>query len=79
MLTGVRIAVSDEFGIDADAKEAIAFAVLGFATLRGREAGLPLVTGARGSRLLGAIAPYELDALLERVRSEAAEQGPPVS
>jgi anhydro-N-acetylmuramic acid kinase len=79
MLTGVRIAVSDEFGIDADAKEAIAFAVLGFATLRGHEAGLPLVTGARGSRLLGAIAPYELDALLERVRSEAAEQGPPVS
>ena len=71
MLTGVRIAISDEFGIDADAKEAIAFAVLGHATLRGVAAGLPLVTGARGPRVLGAIAPHELNALLERVGLEA--------
>jgi anhydro-N-acetylmuramic acid kinase len=71
MLTGVRVATSDEFGVDADAKEAIAFAVLGYATLRGLKAGLPLVTGARGPRVLGAIAPCGLDALLERVRLEA--------
>ena len=75
MLTGVRVAISDEFGIDADAKEAMAFAVLGYATLRGHAAGLPLVTGARGPRVLGAIAPHDLDALLERVRLEAGGGG----
>jgi anhydro-N-acetylmuramic acid kinase len=70
MLTGIRVAVSDEFGVDADAKEAIAFAVLGYTTLCGRAAGLPRVTGAKGARVLGAIAPHHLDALLERVRLE---------
>ncbi len=69
-LTGVRITVSDEFGVNADAKEAIAFAVLGYTTLCGRAAGLPRVTGARGARVLGAIAPHQLDALLERIRLE---------
>ena len=71
MQPGVCVAISDEFGIDADAKEAIAFAVLGYMTLRGQAAGLPLVTGARGPRVLGAIAPHDLRALLERVRFEA--------
>lgn len=69
-LPEVRVAVSDEFGVDADAKEAIAFAVLGYTTLCGRAAGLPRVTGASGARVLGAIAPHDLDALLERVRLE---------
>ncbi|HYW53132.1 MAG TPA: anhydro-N-acetylmuramic acid kinase [Dongiaceae bacterium] len=69
-LAGVRVTVSDEFGVDADAKEAIAFAVLGYTTLCGRAAGLPRVTGARGTRVLGAIVPHHLDALLERVRLE---------
>lgn len=75
MLAGVRVAISDEFGVDADAKEAVAFAVLGYATLRGHAAGLPLVTGARGPRVLGAIAPHDLDSLLERVRLEAGGGG----
>ncbi len=67
-LGGVDVRTSDAFGIDPDAKEAIAFAVLGFATLRERAAGLPSVTGAAGPRVLGAIAPYGLRALLERAR-----------
>ena len=70
VLPGVDVRVSDELGIDADAKEAMAFAVLGLWTLLGRAAGMPRVTGAREPRVLGAIAPYELDALLERVRAE---------
>lgn len=74
-LPGVEVVRSDALGIDPDAKEAIAFAVLGHAALRGRAAGLPSVTGARGPRVLGAIAPHELDALLERVRRE--EKGEP--
>jgi len=69
-LRGVRVALSDEFGVDADAKEAIAFAVLGYTALRGRTAGMPRVTGASGPRVLGAIAPHDLAALLERVRRE---------
>jgi anhydro-N-acetylmuramic acid kinase len=79
LLTGVRVAISDEFGVDADAKEAIAFAVLGYATLRGHAAGLPRVTGATGPRVLGAIAPHDLDALLERVRFEDGAGGLPSS
>jgi anhydro-N-acetylmuramic acid kinase len=77
LLPGVQVAVSDAFGIDADAKEAVAFAVLGYTTLRGRAAGLPSVTGASGPRVLGAIAPHDLDALLRRVaEEEAAGTGP---
>jgi anhydro-N-acetylmuramic acid kinase len=65
---------SDAFGIDPDAKEAIAFAILGRETLRERPAGLPRVTGAAGPRVLGAIAPAGLAALLERVESEEARR-----
>ncbi len=56
-LPQVTVSTSDAYGIDADAKEAVAFAVLGAMTLAGRAAGLPRVTGARGPRVLGAIAP----------------------
>ena len=83
-LRGLRVALSDEFGVDADAKEAIAFAVLGYTALRGKTAGTPRVTGAAGPRVLGAIAPHDLAALLVRVRAEesgsapaAGEGGPP--
>ena len=76
LLDGLRAAVpgpvetSDAHGIDPDAKEAIAFALLGYETLRERPAGLPHVTGARGPRVLGAIAPAGLAALFARVRAE---------
>ncbi len=71
-LPGLRVEISDALGIDADAKEAIAFAVLGAMTLHERAANLPSVTGARGPRVLGAIAPHGLSALLARCRSERA-------
>jgi anhydro-N-acetylmuramic acid kinase len=70
-LAGTPVVVSDELGVDADAKEAIAFAVLGYAALCERPAGLPAVTGARGSRVLGAIAP----AGLRRLLAAAADAG----
>lgn len=75
LLSDVRIAVSDEFGVDADAKEAIAFAVLGYTTLCERTAGLPRVTGAQGPRMLGAIVPHDVFSLLERLRSEEGRGG----
>jgi len=61
---------SDAMGLHADAKEAIAFAVLGYETLRGRPANVPRVTGASHPAVLGAIAPYELPLLLEKVQAE---------
>jgi anhydro-N-acetylmuramic acid kinase len=74
-LPGMEVALSDAFGVDADAKEAIAFAVLGYAALRGYAAGLPAVTGARGPRVLGAIAPHDLEQLLRQAASEAERAG----
>jgi anhydro-N-acetylmuramic acid kinase len=54
-LPDVRIATSDEFGIDADAKEAIAFAVLAYETHRNRPSNLPSATGARHAVILGKV------------------------
>lgn len=56
-LPGVAIATSTDFGIDADAKEAIAFAVLAHETWQGRPANLPGATGAHHTVLLGSITP----------------------
>jgi anhydro-N-acetylmuramic acid kinase len=46
---------SDEFGLDVDAKEAIAFAVLADRTMHGLPGNLPSVTGARRPVVLGKI------------------------
>ncbi|MGD0202055.1 MAG: anhydro-N-acetylmuramic acid kinase [Bryobacteraceae bacterium] len=55
LLPDVAIATSSEFGIDVDAKEAIAFAVLAYQTWRHRPSSLPSATGARHSVVLGKI------------------------
>ncbi len=55
--TASLITPSDEFGLPSDAKESIAFALLGYQTLRGRSAALPSVTGARQAPILGKIVP----------------------
>ena len=54
-LPGVRIRTSNDFGIDSDAKEAIAFAVLAYETWRGRPGNLPSATGARRGVVLGKV------------------------
>jgi len=54
-LPGVAISTSTEHGIDADAKEAIAFAVLAYQTWRKRPSNLPSATGARHAVVLGDI------------------------
>jgi anhydro-N-acetylmuramic acid kinase len=57
------IVTSAAFGVDPDAKEAVLFALLAYELVRGRPANVPNVTGARGPRLLGALAPYDAAAL----------------
>lgn len=56
-LPGVAIASSSDYGVDADAKEAIAFAVLAYETWRRRPSNLPSATGARRAVVLGSITP----------------------
>ena len=55
LLPSLRVHRSDEFGLDVDAKEAIAFAVLADRTMHGLPGNLPSVTGARRPVVLGKI------------------------
>ncbi len=56
-LEGVRIRSTDEFGISVDAKEAVSFAVLACATIKGIANNVPRATGAEGPVVLGKIVP----------------------
>jgi anhydro-N-acetylmuramic acid kinase len=56
-LLGIPIRNIDELGINGDAKEAMAFALLGAATLDGVPSNVPNVTGARRPVILGSITP----------------------
>jgi anhydro-N-acetylmuramic acid kinase len=48
---------SDDFGLPADAKEAMAFALLAVECLRGRSANVPAATGAGHPAVLGKVVP----------------------
>ncbi|HEY3823283.1 MAG TPA: anhydro-N-acetylmuramic acid kinase [Bryobacteraceae bacterium] len=52
-LPDVRVTTTAEFGIDPDAKEAIAFAILAFRTWKHRTGNLPSATGANRAVILG--------------------------
>ena len=54
-LPQVAIATSADYGIDVDAKEAVAFAILASQTWRRRPSNLPSATGARRPVVLGKI------------------------
>jgi len=56
-LPGIPLRVHEEFGISGEAKEAIAFTLLGHATLCGVPANLPAATGAAHPVVLGKIVP----------------------
>jgi anhydro-N-acetylmuramic acid kinase len=66
-----RVGTTDDLGVDADALEAIAFAVLAVECVRGRAAGIPAVTGASRPAILGKIVPGKpdsFDRLLSKLR-----------
>ncbi|WP_433124972.1 anhydro-N-acetylmuramic acid kinase [Micromonospora sp. CA-240977] len=56
-LPGVLLSSSDEWGVASDAKEALAFALLGYLTVHGLPGTLPSGTGARHASVLGSITP----------------------
>jgi anhydro-N-acetylmuramic acid kinase len=47
----------DEVFFDGEAKEAVAFALLGHLHLTGRPGNVPAATGAGGGRILGKLTP----------------------
>jgi len=55
-----KVLLTDDFGINADAKEAISFAILAGATIRGIPNNVPSATGARTPVVLGKIIPGKI-------------------
>ena len=56
-MPNLKIASSAQFGIDPQLVESLAFAWLAWAFMQKRPANVPAVTGAKGSRILGALYP----------------------
>jgi anhydro-N-acetylmuramic acid kinase len=56
-LGNVKILLSEEVGISCDAKEAISFAILAYATIKGIANNVPSATGADQPLILGKIVP----------------------
>jgi anhydro-N-acetylmuramic acid kinase len=52
-LPEVEVITAAKAGLDGDALEAVAVAILGYQMLRGRQGNIPSVTGARASAILG--------------------------
>ncbi|MGH1564736.1 anhydro-N-acetylmuramic acid kinase [Mumia sp. DW29H23] len=57
LLPGVEVTTTDAFGVPSDEKEAVAFAMIGWATLHGLPSNVPSCTGASGPRVLGRVTP----------------------
>ena len=51
----IPVHIASDYGVDADAKEALCFAVLAHETVNGVSTNLPSVTGASDRALLGSI------------------------
>ena len=52
-LPNVEVITAADVGLDGDAVEAVAFAILGYQMLRGRQGNIPSVTGASAPAILG--------------------------
>ena len=54
-MTGIEVITGDDASINSDAKEAVAFVVLGYMTLQGKSSNVPSATGAKEDVILGDI------------------------
>ncbi len=52
-----QVRLFEDLFFDAEAKEAVAFALLGYLHLAGRPGNVPSATGAQAPRVLGALTP----------------------
>jgi anhydro-N-acetylmuramic acid kinase len=52
-LPNLKVITAGDVGVDGSALEAVAFAILGYQMLRGRQGNIPTVTGARAPAILG--------------------------
>ncbi len=52
-LPGIEVMTAERLGVDGDALEAVAFAILAYQMLRGLPGNIPSVTGARSPAILG--------------------------
>lgn len=55
LLEGVELTTTESLGIPSDQKEAVAFALIGWATAHGLPGNVPSCTGACGPRVLGGV------------------------
>ncbi|MGC1677572.1 MAG: anhydro-N-acetylmuramic acid kinase [Candidatus Binataceae bacterium] len=53
----LEVTTAARVGVDGDSLEAVAFAILGYQMLRGRQGNIPSVTGARAPAILGKLTP----------------------
>lgn len=65
-LPGVPVLTTDDLGVPTQAKEAVAFAVLGFLAWHGLPGSVPAATGARHQSILGSIQPGSSPLVLPR-------------
>jgi anhydro-N-acetylmuramic acid kinase len=70
-LRGIPLRCSDELGLPSAAKEAYAFAVLGWLTVHGLAGTVPACTGARHPSILGSITPGSRGLRLPEPRERA--------
>jgi anhydro-N-acetylmuramic acid kinase len=56
-LPDVKMLSTNDFGISVDAKEAVSFAILAWATIKGMASNVPTATGAELPVILGKIVP----------------------
>jgi anhydro-N-acetylmuramic acid kinase len=72
-MNSIPVLESTEAGLDVDAKEAIAFAVMAYEKAHDRPSNVPRATGARRSVVLGKITPNGPEGSSGRERNERSE------